>query len=249
MPKHIPIEPGSRFGKLVVIERAAERLRKEMAYVCRCDCGNTYVGTTNSIRSGNTQSCGCLRIHPRVTDGPTDAPWRIPLWSGGEIQAYALVDPEDGPSIGAYGWSLNKGVCGRRSYRAYRWKKLGPGKRNGKNVMMHREIFGLSVDDGETEVDHINCDPLDNRRSNLRIVTGAQNSTNRNPRGQSNNKSGLRGVSWDSQTRKWRATVKYQGRLRHLGRYVTKEEAAEVVQAFRREHLPYSAADQAGTTP
>lgn len=243
MPKHIPIETGTRFKKLVVIELATERLNGQVAYVCRCDCGNTYTVPTHALRSGNTKSCGCLRSRPRVTDGPIDAPWRIPLWSGGEIQAYALVDPEDGPDVGAYGWSLNKGVCGRRSYRAYRWKKLGPGKRNGKNVMMHRELMGLNEDDG-TEVDHINCDSLDNRRSNLRIITGAQNSTNRNPRGQTNSRSGYRGVSWDSQTSKWRATVKYQGRLRHFGRYVTKEEAAAVVRAFRREHMPYSAADQ-----
>jgi hypothetical protein len=250
MPKHIPIPAGTRCGKAVVIERSGERLtkRRRIAYVCQCDCGDTFLASADNIRWGNVKSCGCIRKHPPV-EGPPDGPWRIPLWSDGEIKAYTLVDPEDGPTVAAHSWSLNKGPSGRRTYRAYRWKRLGPGRRNGRNVMLHREILGLTADDVDAEVDHINCDPLDNRRSNLRLVTGAQNSTNRNPRGQSNNTSGVRGVSWESWTGKWRASVKYQGRMRYFGRFETVEEAAEVVQAFRREHMPYSAADQEGTTP
>lgn len=51
------------------------------------------------------------------------------------------------------------------------------------------------------EVDHINHDTLDNRKSNLRIVTGRQNCFNQ---GLSKaNKSGHKGVSWSEQRRKW----------------------------------------------
>lgn len=46
---------------------------------------------------------------------------------------------------------------------------------NGKHVRMHR--FILNAKDGEI-IDHINGNPLDNRRSNLRVVTTSQNGMN-----------------------------------------------------------------------
>jgi hypothetical protein len=162
---------------------------------------------------------------------------KVPLWSRGAIKAYALIDATDAHLVVPYRWSMDSG--GRPS----RWRKLGTGKRNGINVRMHREILGLTATD-KIEVDHINCDQLDNRRSNMRLVTHPQNLQNRNPRGQSNGSSGVRGVSWDAATQKWRATVHYQDKQVSLGRHVSKEAAAQAVTEFRRERLPYSAGDQ-----
>jgi hypothetical protein len=242
MRKHIPIETGTRVGKLTVIARSAERIGdKYIAYDCACDCGNITRLAAENLRSGRAKSCGCIRYHPPTPAGKPDQPWRIPLWSRGAVTAYAIVDPEDGPEVAALNWTMDG------NGRAYRWKKLGPGSRNGINVMMHREILGLVHGDGK-EVDHINCKPLDNRRGNLRLVTHPQNLQNRNPAGQSNGRAGVRGVSWDSWTGKWRAVVTCNGKTHHLGRYASKEAAAAVASAFRREHLPYSAGDQATNT-
>lgn len=65
-------------------------------------------------------------------------------------------------------------------------------------------------------VDHINGDGLDNRRSNLRMVTDVENQRNR-AGAMRNSKSGHRGVTWDKSSRKWRATIRDRGRLIHLG--------------------------------
>lgn len=50
---------GQRFGKLVALGPVG-RKRHEIIWECRCDCGNETTVITNSLRSGATQSCGCL---------------------------------------------------------------------------------------------------------------------------------------------------------------------------------------------
>lgn len=54
---------GERFGKLTVIRYLRTDVRP-YGYVaiweCECDCGNIVEVPTNSLRTGNTKSCGCL---------------------------------------------------------------------------------------------------------------------------------------------------------------------------------------------
>lgn len=53
---------GEKFGKLTVIEEAGRNRRKNVIWRCICECGNeTTSPTTADLRSGNTESCGCLR--------------------------------------------------------------------------------------------------------------------------------------------------------------------------------------------
>lgn len=66
-------------------------------------------------------------------------------------------------------------------------------------------------------IDHINGDGHDNRISNLRDCTQAQN--NRNRRIDERNKSGFKGVSWHKGARRWRATIMHMGKQKHLGFY------------------------------
>lgn len=51
---------GQRFGKLTVISRAENR-GKTVMWRCRCDCGNTAIVPSQSLRSGVTVSCGCQK--------------------------------------------------------------------------------------------------------------------------------------------------------------------------------------------
>ena len=50
---------GERYGRLTVVELDGVRNRKSY-WKCICDCGLTVIATGNNLRSGNTQSCGCL---------------------------------------------------------------------------------------------------------------------------------------------------------------------------------------------
>lgn len=49
---------GQRFGKLVVLKRV-DNIGKRIAYLCRCDCGTEKVIRGESLRSGQSRSCGC----------------------------------------------------------------------------------------------------------------------------------------------------------------------------------------------
>jgi|WetSurSiteA1Bulk_404760.scaffolds.fasta_scaffold00380_20 hypothetical protein len=56
---------GQRFGRLLIIERAEDYInlsgRRIIKWICKCECGNLSVVSTNELRSGDTQSCGCYQ--------------------------------------------------------------------------------------------------------------------------------------------------------------------------------------------
>ena len=64
----IPIEmqAGSRFGKMVVIERSSESKYGERRWLCRCDCGVVKTVPGSDLRSGKICSCGCLKHDTKV---------------------------------------------------------------------------------------------------------------------------------------------------------------------------------------
>lgn len=53
---------GKRFGRLVVTEMLPYRLNGNIAWSCKCDCGNTAVVRSSDLMKGNTKSCGCYKI-------------------------------------------------------------------------------------------------------------------------------------------------------------------------------------------
>lgn len=50
---------GERFGKLLVLEKV-NNVNGRTAWLCKCDCGNEKIATTQLLRRGSVQSCGCL---------------------------------------------------------------------------------------------------------------------------------------------------------------------------------------------
>lgn len=132
----------------------------------------------------------------------------IPLASGG----FAVIDDEDGNKVSSYKWTSNKGYV--------------QAVINRTSVRMHRLVLGLKK--GEGIVDHINGDKSDNRRSNLRVCTAAENSYNRNKK--ITNKSGYKGVLWRKNTtsKNWCAVIYHKGKSYHLGYFITPLEAAIV---------------------
>lgn len=97
-------------------------------------------------------------------------------------------------------------------------------------IYMHKFVLGV---ENAIEVDHINGDSLDNQKSNLRTCTHQQNMANK--RMQKNNKSGIKGVAWDKNRNKWKATISFNDKTINLGRYNDKLEAAKVYQNKAKE--------------
>lgn len=98
------------------------------------------------------------------------------------------------------------------------------------SVSMPRML--MAIPDG-LEVCHIDGNGLNNRRSNLRLVTRSQN--RHNLRISRNNTSGYKGVSWCSRSETWRAQITLSGKILRLGSYPTAElaHAAYVAENVR----------------
>jgi hypothetical protein len=169
---------------------------------------------------------------PEATDRPLPIPLRR---RDGTIRAYALIDREDA-HLAVYRWHFKTGYAVRDLRRgSYRWAEY-----------LHRLVLRLPSGDLR-QGDHVNGDTLDNRRSNLRVVTRAQNMQNVSGVLAS---SRYRGVSWHRQRQKWQAnaTLIIDGRKKqhYLGLFTSEEEAAAVASAFRAEHMPFTNEDRLG---
>lgn len=142
--------------------------------------------------------------------------YTIPLTLG----YVAIVDAEDYEWLRQWNWVAREGSSGP-TY-AVRYDKTR--NRCRHDLFMHRVILDAPL--GLT-VDHINHNGLDNRRSNLRLATLSQQNMNRPL--QSNNKVGFKGVRRSTRPnlkRPYEAYIVSNRKQRHLGMFVTAEEAA-----------------------
>lgn len=101
---------------------------------------------------------------------------------------------------------------------------------DGRKYQAHRLAWLYEHGSLPPILDHINGNKGDNRIANLRPATNAQNCQNRGRR--ADNESGLKGVSFDKATGKWRANGGANGKWKSLGRFPTAEAAAAAYSAF-----------------
>ena len=138
----------------------------------------------------------------------------IPLSQG----QFALVDAEDFPELSKYKWHAHFAPATGTFY-AKRGEYLGNYKTIG--IWMHRQIMGVPKGDPQ-QIDHKDrTATLDNRKRNLRFATRAQQVCNQRLR--STNTSGFKGVSKIGNS--YRATIKMNGKWKHLGCRPTAEQA------------------------
>lgn len=107
---------------------------------------------------------------------------------------------------------------------------------NNKVYRLHR-LFILGFENYSIcpyVIDHINRNILDNRMENLRIVNKQKNEYNEKPL-RTNNTSGIKGVLWDKENKKWYAQITYFGKTIKIGRYISKEDA--IVARLKSEML------------
>lgn len=146
------------------------------------------------------------------------------------IDPRVQLDPADEDLLRAIGHD----VYVSSGYAFFSTSKTGP-------VQVHRFLVGDEIPpDGVFHVDHINGDRLDNRRSNLRVVSPQVNQINRKHLNR-NNTSGHRGVSRHPRkgaAKTWRASITVNGKHLHLGVFATLEEAVAVRRAAERVHFP-----------
>lgn len=113
--------------------------------------------------------------------------------------ARTIIDLNDVDKVSKHKWYLHSNgyVCNRSK---------------GNVLYLHRYLMGV---EGESFIDHINMNKLDNRKNNLRMCTNAENM--RNKKEMSNNYSGFRGVDWNKEVKKWEASLTFNKEYIHLG--------------------------------
>jgi hypothetical protein len=89
----------------------------------------------------------------------------------------------------------------------------------------------MTGSDPDDQIDHKNTDRLNNRWENLRPVENGQNIQNSNVR--KDNLSGVKGIHWDASHKKWRAVLRVNGKTIRLGRFSSKDDAANVIANAR----------------
>lgn len=157
----------------------------------------------------------------------------IPLYRrDGTIRAFTMVDGGAFEQHGVYRWCLREQGA---NFYVQRLVPLPDGRTQRR--YLHREIVGLEPGD-PLRVDHINRDTLDNRRSNLRICTDAENA--QNVPGRPDSMSKYRGVTWRSDKQKWKVTHRMGGRTYTAGLFEDEDEAGRVAADWRADHMPFS---------
>lgn len=127
----------------------------------------------------------------------------------------AIVDDDDFETVSNHSWCADTSM--ENYVRAYCNIKK-------KIIKLHR--FVLKLTDSKIIVDHINGNPLDNRKENLRICTRSQNQCNQKT-WKSTKSSRYKGVSWRPDRSKWCAYISKNGKRKSLGCYHSEHEAAE----------------------
>lgn len=124
-----------------------------------------------------------------------------------------FVDKEDLEYLSQFNWRIINGNYIARE----RSRTLGK-----ITILLHREIINCPKN---REVDHINGNPLDNRKENLRIVTRSKNMMNKRKL-KDTFSSKYKGVHWHKHNKKWIAKLRYNKKDIYLGSFMLEKEAA-----------------------
>lgn len=96
---------------------------------------------------------------------------------------------------------------------------------NRRQYLVHRIIYAMHRGHLPKMIDHIDCNPLNNKIENLRAATNSQNKCNTLL--SVSNKSGVKGVCWDKSINKWKAGIKTNGKQIHLGYFLDLNDAGK----------------------
>lgn len=213
---------GSKFGRLTVINRELSKNHRTM-WLCKCDCGNFCIIDGSNLKSGNTKSCGCYhseRLYQgnlKTNQYDLTKKYGIGYTSKGEEFYFDLED-----------YDKIKDYCWYKTHFGYIATRV---KRSKTHIFMHRLLLNYT---SELDIDHINGNTIDNRKSNLRICNHCDNMKNQTKR--KTNTSGIVGVYWDRKRNKWVATLKFNGKSVLHKRFDKKEEA---IQARKEAEAKY----------
>lgn len=222
---------GRTFGRLKVLEQIEDHVKPngthEAKWKCECSCAehNIVEVLGSSLKSGATQSCGCLHIEKlkRYNEYDYSKEYGVGYCSNTGTEFY--FDWEDFEKIKNYCWSEYVSENGYHSLRTHAPKT-------------HRVIKFCQLIVDYDLAEHNDRNPLNNRKSNLRPATVQENCRNRTL--SIKNNSGFVGVHFEKTRNKWVASITIDYKQIKLGRFVNKEDA---IKTRLRAELKYFGLD------
>lgn len=140
----------------------------------------------------------------------------IPLTRG----KFAKVDDADFDWLNQFKWRAVEKCKNFYAVRHLRFKGVR------KTVGIHQLLSAVM---GFSRPDHKDGDGLNNQRHNLRRASKSENGGNRKLN--CNSRSGFKGVYWNAESRKWRASIRKDGKSKYLGDFLAAEDAAHAYDA------------------
>jgi hypothetical protein len=136
----------------------------------------------------------------------------------------AIIDDRDYKRVSRWSWYYDR--YAKRNH----WDK-----KNKKYVGWYMHAFIMKTPRG-MDTDHINGNKLDNRRSNLRILTRSQNKVSGSLR-RKDSTTGVQGVHFDKSRNKYMAFICVNGKMNNLGRFNNKEDAIIIRKLAEKQYL------------
>lgn len=217
---------GQMFGRWKALYQVEDYVNSKGVHhpmwLCECQCENRTQKAIDaySLKSKNSQSCGCLAVELTKTrnsrqntfDLIDDAYYIGHTQSGKDF----YFDKEDYDLVKQYCWDIDNST----GYA----KTIDKINKTGK-LYLHRLVMGCTKGDGII-IDHIDRNRTDCRKKNLRFVNDTQSAINKGIK--SNNTSGKVGVSWSEDRNKWESYITVNKKRLHLGMFNEFEEAEKV---------------------
>jgi len=197
------------YGKLTVLKKEYNAKNGQQMWKCKCACGNETIVQQGHLRGGHTKSCGKCNSYISKNGITT-----CTVANGKQF----IFDSFDLPVVMRYTWHIDS-----LGYALTHDK--------GKMIKLHRLLLKPPKN---TFIDHIDRNPMNNSRENLRICSTHQNCFNQGLR--SDNTTGYKGVQYDKKGNRLVVRIGYKGRRYTIGRF-PPEKIIEAAKAYNQKAI------------
>lgn len=201
---------GQKFAKLIVMKRVESDKRGGAAWLCKCECGNETIVLSNSLRRGNTKSCGCLLKEKAIIQGKT----RRKDLAGKKFGRLTVAEYTGDSKSGSPIWRCLC-ECGNEI-------NVKAGNLRSGNT---KSCGCLSSDNTQKTLDYV-------KKNRLYDGTFIDTLTSKISRA---NASGFKGVSKVNKSGKWRAQITLRKQVFYLGEFHNKEDAVKIREQAEEE--------------
>ena len=204
---------GNTYNRLTVLEEVLPR-QKPAKWLCQCSCGNKKSVIGASLKNGSTKSCGCLHIETNKKQFTKHGEYKGKLYAIHRAIIQRCTNPNH-KTFNLYGGRGISMCSAWLEFTTFQGWAIQAG---------YRENLSLDRKNPDGNYSPENCH-----------WTSYQYQA-RNRRAQQGHTSQYIGVHWDTDRKKWVASIGIQGKTIALGRYISEIAAAKARDSYIKQH-------------